>query len=90
MSGFALENDDDTNTYQDDKDGHGASIGGYYTTKIHSPAVSEDEGNNVNGDHRGLFGESRRSGITKRGRLRGRRNGVGMHRKTGPGDHRRI
>lgn len=51
-SGFALEDEDDTNVYQDDGgDGIGNSMG-KYNLEIHSPVASGDE---IDDNHNGLF-----------------------------------
>ena len=62
-SGFALEDEDDTNVYQDDEhDGDGFPTSSNnrsgYTLEIHSPVASEDEGDDNND---GLFHHSNAS-----------------------------
>jgi hypothetical protein len=54
-SGFALEDEDDTNVYQDDGgDGIGSNMG-KYNMEIHSPVASDDE---IYDNHNGLFDPS--------------------------------
>mmetsp|Transcript_11256 Transcript_11256/g.19243 ORF Transcript_11256/g.19243 Transcript_11256/m.19243 type:complete len:900 (+) Transcript_11256:96-2795(+) len=69
-SGFALEDEDDTNVYQDDEhDGDGNNNRSGYNLEIHSPVASEDEDDDIND---GLFHNSvastricKPSGVTK-------------------------
>jgi G patch domain-containing protein 1 len=70
-SGFALEDEDDTNVYQDDGgDGIGSNMG-KYNLEIHSPVASDDE---IDGSRNGLFDSSVASSSIKRKSREGERS----------------
>jgi len=62
-SGFALEDEDDTNVYQDDGGDVSGSNMGKYNLEIHSPVASDDE---IDDNHNGLFDPSVASSSIKR------------------------
>lgn len=72
-SGFALEDEDDTNVYQDDGgDGIGNNMG-KYNLEIHSPVASDDE---IDDNHNSLFDPSVASSSIERKSREGERNNV--------------
>ena len=79
-SGFVLDNDNDTNAYQDNEDDSRGGGGGL-REKIHLPAALEDKGETM----ADCLVDQGRSGAMKRKGLRARRNGGEIHPKTGLG-----